>query len=325
MRFIIYGAGAIGGVIGARLFQSGHNVLLIARGAHYEKIAKEGLRLQSPDEDILLSIPVVSHPREIEFDKDDVVIMTMKSQHTLDALNSLRASAGGDIPVICCQNGVANERMALRRFANVYGMYVMMPASHFDPGIVISPAKHIAGILDAGRYPEGTDDTIAKVCEALELSNISSHPDAKVMGLKYTKLLSNLNNALQAACKLDKTASDVSKLLRDEALACYQAAGIECMDNKQYKARLGNIVEMAPVNGKTRSGGSSWQSIVRGQDNIETDFLNGEIVQLGRLHGVPTPANCVVQDLGNEMVRNKLAPESFTLDEVRERIATATM
>jgi 2-dehydropantoate 2-reductase len=69
-----------------------------------------------------------------------------------------------------------------------------------------------------------------------------------------------------------------------------------------------------------RGGGSSWQSIARGTGDIESDFLNGEIVLLGRLHGVPTPANEALQALGNEMARAGLGPGSFSPDQVRLRI-----
>ena len=60
MRVIVYGAGAVGGVIGARLFQAGHDVVLIARGAHYEAIRNKGLRFVCHDEDVTLAVPVVS-------------------------------------------------------------------------------------------------------------------------------------------------------------------------------------------------------------------------------------------------------------------------
>ena len=50
VRYIIYGAGAIGGSIGARLFQNGHDVILICRGAHLEKVQRDGLTFQTPDE-----------------------------------------------------------------------------------------------------------------------------------------------------------------------------------------------------------------------------------------------------------------------------------
>jgi 2-dehydropantoate 2-reductase len=113
MRFIIYGAGGIGGTIGARLFQHGHEVILIARGEHLKAIQERGLIFKSPHETVTLPIPCFGYPSEIRFQEGDVVFMTMKSQHTREALEALRDAAGEDIPVICCQNGVANERMVI--------------------------------------------------------------------------------------------------------------------------------------------------------------------------------------------------------------------
>ena len=72
MRFVVYGAGAIGGVVGARLFQNGYDVALIARGAHYEAIRDHGLRIQSPLDDETLAIPVVDHPARLTLTADDV-------------------------------------------------------------------------------------------------------------------------------------------------------------------------------------------------------------------------------------------------------------
>ena len=109
MRFIIYGAGGVGGTIGAELFLAGEETVLIARGAHLQAIQDNGLRYLTPDRQETINIPAVGHPNELDFRSDDVVILTMKSQHTLGALEDLRAAGGENIPVICCQNGVANE------------------------------------------------------------------------------------------------------------------------------------------------------------------------------------------------------------------------
>jgi 2-dehydropantoate 2-reductase len=78
-RYIIYGAGAVGGVIGARLFQHGHDVAPIARGQHLEAVRAHGLTLQTPDETVTLPIPAVAHPSELRFTADDVVFLTMKT------------------------------------------------------------------------------------------------------------------------------------------------------------------------------------------------------------------------------------------------------
>lgn len=73
MRYIIFGAGAIGGVIGARLFKTRKDVLLIARGRHGEVIQNQGLKLETPDGSETYPIPVVSTPAEIRFREEDVV------------------------------------------------------------------------------------------------------------------------------------------------------------------------------------------------------------------------------------------------------------
>ena len=116
MRIIIDGAGGIGGVIGAQLFQGGVETILIARGDHFRAIQNQGLLYRTPHGDTTLPIQAVDHPSKIDFRPDDAVILTMKSQHTEVALDDLRATAGDEIPVFCCQNGVDNERMAARRF-----------------------------------------------------------------------------------------------------------------------------------------------------------------------------------------------------------------
>ena len=89
MRLIIYGAGGIGCVLGAELFERGYDVLLIARGAHLHAIQTKGLRYETPHRAVTLNVPAVGHPSEIDFRDGDVVLMTMKSQHTLGAVEDL--------------------------------------------------------------------------------------------------------------------------------------------------------------------------------------------------------------------------------------------
>ncbi len=83
----------------------------------------------------------------------------------------------------------------------------------------------------------------------------------------------------------------------------------------------GDALKIQPVGDDTRrAGGSSWQSLRRGTGTIETDYLTGEIVLLGRLHGVATPANYALQDLAAEMARTGEPPASRTVDDVLQAI-----
>ena len=320
MRFIIYGAGGVGGVIGAQLFRHEHDVVLIARGDHLQAIRNAGLRFETPAGGWTLPVPAVGHPGEIEFRPDDVVILTMKSQHTLGALEDLRAAAGDHLPVICCQNGVANEEMALRRFAQVYAMCIYLPAVLLEPGVVLSHAAATKGILDAGCYPSGTDDLICDVTAVLEASGFSARPTADVMRWKYAKLLRNLGNSIQALCPSDAASlparRQLMRRLRAEALACYAAADISCASREEEETRRAGHMAAGEIAGQPRGGGSTWQSVMRGTGNVEADYLNGEIVRLGRLHGVAVPANSVLQRLTNDLARRRGAAQSMAVEDI---------
>lgn len=318
MRFVIYGAGGIGGTVGCRLHLSGAEVTLIARGDHYQAIRKSGIRFVSPQHDVTLRIPIVEHPAEIEWRPDHVVMLCMKGQHTEDALVSLQQVVKDTTPIVCCQNGVANERVAIRRFSNVYATCVLVPAEHLEPGIVVSFAEGTAGALDVGRFPTGSDQTSRDLATAVRKAGYSSIVDPRVMRHKYAKLLGNLNNAVQAAC--GETSRNLSSTLRSEALACYASAKIECASpeetrNRRLEIRGGSVV------GFKRHGGSSLQSLLRQTGNIEADYLNGEIVQLGRLHSVSTPANQVVQRIGHIAARQGTPGSHCTIQELERWVA----
>jgi 2-dehydropantoate 2-reductase len=79
-------------------------------------------------------------------------------------------------------------------------------------------------------------------------------------------------------------------------------------------------MEVGAVAGVTRTGGSSTQSLKRGTGSIETDTLNGEIVLLGRLHGVPTPLNAGLVAVGRELAAKGAQPGSLTETELRQRL-----
>jgi 2-dehydropantoate 2-reductase len=324
MRYVIYGAGAVGGTIGARLFEAGHDVMLMARGAHYRALREKGLHYSDPERTRLLHIPVVDEPAAVDWREDDVVLLTVKSQSTDEAVRILAAVGPGSLALVCAQNGVENERVALRRFPNVYGMCVMMPATHLTPGEVDADSLPVVGVLDVGRYPTGTDVVAEAVASDLSASGFRSEADPSIMRWKYDKLLLNLSTALRAACgpEADDDAdaaplrAKLTEALRVEALACYSRAGIVLPTKDERAARTEGAMTMRPIPGRPRVAGSGWQSLARGTGNLESDYLNGEITLLGRLHGVPTPVNEAVQRLSADLARRREPPGSLELSEV---------
>jgi 2-dehydropantoate 2-reductase len=310
MRFVVFGAGAIGGVVGARLHQAGHPVSLIARGAHLDAIRAHGLTLVDPAGSAVLEIEAVGSPAEVRWKGDEVVMLAMKGQDTGAALAALRAVAPHRTPVVCLQNGVDNERRALRLFENVYGAVVMLPAAHIEPGVVESHASKLTGIVDIGRYPSGGDELADEVTAALRESRFDSCARDDVMRLKYAKLLLNLANAVGAICRPGPDNERVIDVAREEGNAALSAAGID--SDAPEVADVTGRWERIGVHTDRRGGSSTWQSLARHAGEVETDYLNGEIALLGRLHGVPTPVNAALCRLAARVARDGAGPQTLT-------------
>ncbi len=325
MRFVVVGAGAVGGVVGARLHQAGHEVALIARGAHLKELQRTGLTLETPTERTVLRIPVADDPAQLGVGtsaSDDVVLLATKSQDTGGALDALQRAGAWAVPIVCLQNGVENERVALRRFPDVYGAVVMAPTGHLRPGAVEAYGKLASGMIDVGRYPQGSDELIEQVAAALEGSQFHSRVWPDVMRLKYAKLILNLGNAVDALCADDERREELVAMAVDEGEAALDAAGIDHHDDGVDDlggrwARIG----VADIGGRGRAGSSTWQSLARGTGAVETDYLNGEIVLVGRMHGVPTPVNAALCRLAAEQAREGAAPGQLSVDDV---LAVAT-
>jgi 2-dehydropantoate 2-reductase len=315
MRFVVYGAGAIGGVVGARLFQHGHEVVLIARGAHHDALKAQGLRVQDVSGEQCLLIPTVDHPAKVTWRRDDVVLVAVKSQHSQQVLTELAATAPPEVAVVCLQNGVRNEPEALRRFGNVYGVPVACPAAHLQTGVVQAYSWPVTGILDIGRYPAGVDDTAKAIAAAFSAATFSSRAILDITRWKWRKLVTNLGNAVEAVCGPLARQGSLRQRATAEGETCLAMAGIDAATVEEDRARRDDLLRRHPLDGETKPGGSSWQSLARRAPGIETDYLTGEIVLLGRLHHVATPVNVLLQYLANHIAATGGQPGSITPEE----------
>jgi len=302
MRYVVYGAGAVGGVIGGQLHRAGLGVTLVARGEHLRRLRAEGLVLDTHAGRYVVAAPATDKASEVEWTEDTVVLLTVKSQQTSAALDDLTAAAPPDIVVVAAQNGVANEREVLRRFARGYAITVMLPATHLEPGVVVQKSHPTPGILDIGAVPSGTDELTDAVSADLRAAGFESVPRADIMAWKHRKLLMNLGNGVDAVCVPGESANALQRRARDEGEAVLAAAGFPVTSAEADRERRGDILQTRPDS--PPRGGSTWQSITRQTGSVEIDYLAGEVVLLGRLHGVPTPANALIQRVVHDVVRN---------------------
>jgi 2-dehydropantoate 2-reductase len=324
MRVIVYGAGAVGSVVGGRLHQAGIDTVLVGRPAHVAAIEADGLRLRDGHGTDIIRVAAVTSLDELPPLDDDVVLITAKTQDTgaiHDAIERWNAGAA----IVCGTNGVEHERTALRRFERVYGMVVQMPAGFERPGDVVALCSPVNALLDVGRYPYGIDDTAIALTAALESTGrIAAEADADVMVKKYGKLLLNLGNVGDAACGPAGRFAPVCKAAMAEARTVFAAAGIafdiaDEAERERYTQRLKSAITFNVPEGETFLGGSTWQSLAKGASSVETDYFNGEIVLLGRLHAVPTPHNRFLQELAHTLLHAHAEPQSMGQDELDAR------
>lgn len=321
-RYIIFGAGAVGGVIGARLHGAGHDVTLIARGAHLETMARNGLTVKTPKGSDVVRLPVTGKLTEVSIGADDTVILAMKTQDAALILDQLAAVAHPGAAIVCAQNGIEGERMALRHFANVYGAYVYCNAVQVEPGEVRSYTGDCFAILDIGRYPTGIDARGTAIAADLEAAGFSSRPTADIMYWKRAKLVLNTSNASNAACADREQAREFMSATIDEARRCMAAAGLAYATSEEVAERA-TVLKIEKIDGEGSPGASTYQSLVRGNPTTEADYLNGEIALLGRQVGIATPANAAMQALMRRMARDYAAPGSVLAEEMRALIAAA--
>lgn len=324
MRIILHGVGAIGGVIGAALTEAGTEVVGIARGARLEAIRSRGLTFRAHDGARVVPLPCVGDPSEIDWRPDDMILLCVKSQHTAAALASLRAAGVDDQPIFCAQNGVANEALALRFFPNVHAVNVMMPAEYvaLDEAVVFS--KPCYGVFDVGRYPGGSDSGDAALARAMTAAKMDMTVTPRAMAFKYGKLIHNLANIVGAALGPGIDDGAIAEALKAEGRAVLEAAGIAWRDVGAGDPRRGTLFKMVALDGYDRVGSSTSQSLARGAGSIETDYLNGEIVLLGRLHGLETPANAFAAALGARLARNGARPGAVSRAELAAGVGLPT-
>ena len=324
MRYVIYGAGATGGVVGASLSRSGREVVLIARGRHLEAIRAGGLMLRTPVETARVELPVVAHPSELTFEDGDAVLLTVKTQDAIEALDELRAAAGDGVPVICAQNGVTAEREALRRFQRVYGLVVRFPGMLLEPGVVANYEPQGGGEIELGRYPAGVDALVEELAADLSACGFDGQSEPEIMRWKHEKLLINVGSALAGVFGPGAETAAIRERLVAETRAVLEAAGID-LPTPAEAERLNRQprYDWAEIEGAPPFASSLWQGIQRGLRSAETDYINGEVALLGALHGVATPYNRAVNLLANRSAREGIEPGTVSVNELEDLVATS--
>jgi 2-dehydropantoate 2-reductase len=319
MKICIYGAGAIGGYLGAELALAGEDVTLIARGPHLEAMQKRGLKLLIGDEE------KVAHPRctynPADVGPQDFVIVTLKAHSAVAIAGNMGPLLGPDTAVVTASNGIPwwyfyNLAGPLRdhRLKSIdpggrqwdligperaIGCVVYPACEISEPGIV----RHLAGNRFALGEPSGAKtNRVRKLSEALISAGFKAPVRPGIRNEIWVKLWGNLCfNPISALthATLDVVATDPgTRQLGREMMLEAQAIG------EKLGVRFGIDLEKR-IDGAATIGAhktSMLQDLELGR-SMEIDALVTVVQEMGRLTETPTPKIDIVLALIQQRAR----------------------
>jgi 2-dehydropantoate 2-reductase len=313
MRICVFGAGAIGSLIGARLAASGADVSLIARGAHLDAIRERGLVLLEGEQTVTVRPRATDDPAELG--PQDYVIVTLKAGSVPEAVDAMAPLLDAQTSIVTAQNGIPwwffhgfPGAFAGRRIESVdpggrvwdalgperaIGCVVYPSCEAIEPGVV----RHLGGERLMVGEPDGSvSPRVEEIAAALHAAGFRAPVRRRIRDDIWLKLWGNVSfnpvSALTMATVREIGAHPASlavvRAMMEEAAAVARALGA------RFPVEVERRIEWALDAGEHKT--SMLQDLERGRP-MEIGALVGAVAELGRLVEVATPTIDVVLGL----------------------------
>ena len=293
---MVVGAGAVGSYYGALLARDGHEVTLVARGAHLDALRERGsVEVEEPDGTVWRA-PVRAFAAPADAGAPpDLAILTVKSHHTLPAARALAPALGGETLVLSLQNGVDNPERAEpalgagRMLAGIafVGLWVS------EPGRVYHQAEGWVKVGD----PLGGLTERARALAAILGSSWDYRLSEDIVRDQWHKLLWNIGfNAICAvtgATAGQALATPETRLLVREAME----EVVDVARARGVRLTEADVDEMAAFNPQLKDYRPSTARDLDAGKPLEREALAGFVVRQGAIAGVATPVNRVLDAL----------------------------
>ena len=290
MRIAIVGAGGVGGYIGVRMAQAGHDVSYLVRGRTLETMKSQGIRLESPQGDVILQAPRASSAAS-DLGPQDAVIVTVKLYDLEAVAPSLLPLLGPDTLVLPLQNGVeANDILAhVLPAANVMKGTVSIKSYLLGPAHILckSPFCRIKFAHGDGSSSDRAVALAAALNQGIGMEVAVSDDMARDLWLKFIMLV-----GFSAVCCLNRAnigqiagSPEARALVLDaveEAAAVGRALGV------RLPADIEPIIAQQYID-MPKDGRPSMLEDLDAGNRIELPWLSGAVVRLGQQVGIATP------------------------------------
>lgn len=313
MKILVYGAGAIGGYLGAILTAAGEDVTLVARGAQYDALSSRGIILEGPRSGRPEPVRVrVCKPGE-EKGPYDTVFVTLKSQQIAGAAEHLRGLVAKDGVLVFPQNGIPwwyfqgvdseyqgtqlksvdPDGVLSRTFEPrmIIGGTALKPADLVEPGRIRLPDADTDALV-IGEIDNQITPRVQEIAAIITRAGWNGRVSDDVRKVKWSKLVGNaVWNPLGAITQ--STAREIAEFPGTQPLAVALMREVIAV-----AAAVGTKLDADPVAlvagaAKRVSLPTSTLQDVRAGRPLEMDAIVNAVIELGQLAGVPTPSLAV--------------------------------
>ena len=337
MQLLIWGAGAIGGTLGAYLAKAGHDVTFVDRvGEHVAAINADGLSITGPIAEFNVKTPAYT-PDTISGEWE-TILLCVKAQDTAAATQALAPFLRDEGYVVSVQNGL-NELVISEIVgkAHTVGSFVNFGADYMEPGVIMYGGRGavVLGELD-GSLTTRLDE-LHKTFSDFEPNAIKTQ---NIWGFLWGKMaygaqlfVTALTNESIAAALADTAYRDIYIAIAQEVLAVATAQGVTpeafngfdphaFMPDTDPAVSLRSLDDMAVHNSKSAKTHSGiWRDLAVRKRKTEADAQLGPIVSFGEKSGVPTPLTAKTIAMIHEIEDGTRPLQIANLDQLKALLA----
>jgi 2-dehydropantoate 2-reductase len=332
VKFLVWGAGAIGGTLGAYLARAGHDITLVdAATDHVDAIDANGLRITGPISEFTVR-PTARPPNRLTGTWDTIILAT-KAHHTETAARALRPHLAPAGCVVSAQNGLNELAIAAALGeARTVGAFVNFGADYLEPGVIMYGGRGTVMVGEAFG-DRGISPRVTAIRDAWRDFDERAAATDNIWGYLWGKeaygamlFATALTNDSIADCLARPEHRALYVALAREILAVAAARGVrpEAFDGfdpaaylpaapaEAAERSLDQLVAHNRKSAKTHSG--IWRDLAVRKRPTEVDAQLGIVAALGEAAGVPTPLTSAVVRLIHEIERGQRTQGLEALD-----------